>query len=1087
VLGDNAAPELGPHVDVRRVAGGPVPLSIGLAFSSGDDGWAAIIGNTTGELVALRWLTLSSAEPGDVAIQARGLFEFLWPQATDAGPQPTLLIGSTVRRLGDDLRWTVTAHLRRTEEGSWIVRISRDDQVVDIEETGLVEIDVNQEGPEGWVSGDTGNASDFALVAAFVKLANPLTDTVYSYLSTKTVFRSYQFRPLLRLLESPHQRLLIADEVGLGKTIEAGLIWMELDQRSEVNRALVVCPAVLVNKWHEELRRRFDRELRVLDRRSLPELVYLAETDDPRPFHAVVSLESLRSAPELEQLSSLAPRFDLVIVDEAHYLRNSGTRSHALGELLSDWADVLLFLSATPLNLGQEDLFSLLNLLVEEEFSDGTVFIEQMAPNLYLNALGKQLLRQGESPQQLLSYLEEMKQTRFGAITARKPEFALLHDLFEQPHPLDARQIAEARRHLAELNSLSSVVSRTRKVETNEPKIVREAWSIDVEWRPEELGLYQAVNAWARERALQSSGVVGFATQMPLRQAASCLPALCAQLQERHPSLRASDDDFDDFDDAEAFESDETVDESELTLRLSAAMSALGDVDTKFDKFASELQRLRGAGVVQVMVFSFFRRTLGYLAARLTKQGESVRIMDGSVRMNDRIRIMADFRAGKFDILLLSEVGSEGLDFEFCEALVNYDLPWNPMRVEQRIGRLDRFGSPHEKIFIINFHVPGTIETDIFERLYRRIGVFEASIGELEPILRDEINELTRVALDPRLNDQQRQAELLRIETAVETRRQDLKDISEAEASLTGIDAVLIDGFARATEQEGRFVGRTEIRRLLDELFVGTGARFVQPRNGHLELRGTAELRDKVISTGVSGGASLYPLGTLLVRLSDEMPIPVTFDNEEAARTGVELLSLRHPLVIAAVHLTKTAVLRRFATLRVPHAPAGEYFAGLWLLQATGLRPALELWSIAVDLETGQIVDDVGRAVLRACANGDLLDGGPPPPIEQMREALHLAEAELDRRRHREEKERHQANEVLIDSRLRARRDGTELKIRSARNTMAKVTDPGIIRLYQGRIRNLELQAARIESGLDARRGLVMSSEAVAVALVNGC
>ena len=1082
LLGEGKAPEVGPGTDVRRVVGGAVPLAIGLGFNAGEKGWTLIVGEAPGEMTPVRWLNLTSADSNDDAIRARALFEFLWPMAMDAGPQPRFPVGSTVRRYGDDLRWIVKAHLRRTESGSWIVHIVRHDQQADIDETGLVGIERADETPAGWISGDPGDAAAFALTVTFIKLANPLTDTVYAYLSTKTVFRSYQFRPLLRLLASHHQRILIADEVGLGKTIEAGLIWTELDQRSGVKRALVVCPAVLVHKWQEELRRRFDREVQVLDRRGLGALVSLAETDDPRPFHAIVSLESLRTATELEVLSELAPRFDLVIVDEAHYLRNTETRRHALGELLSDWADVLLFLSATPLNLGQNDLYNLLNLLAEDEFSDRNVFLEQLEPNRHFNALAKQLLKQVAAPKTLLRHLDAAANTRFGEIAARRPEFGLLRDILNRDVPLESRHLAEARRYLGELNSLASIVSRTRKAETNEPKVVREVWSIDVDWTPAERALYEIVHAWVRERALLTNGTVGFSTQMPLRHAASCLPAFRALLEERHSYLRASSDDFDDTDDVEAIDSDEPFDEDELTSRLRRAMSELGSVDTKFDRFWTELKRLRGAGVQQVMVFSFFRRSLAYLHRRLAELGESARVMDGSVPMDDRISIMADFRSGKFQMLLLSEVGSEGLDFEFCQAVVNYDLPWNPMKVEQRIGRLDRFGSPHEKIFVINFHVPGTIETDIFERLYLRIRVFEASIGELEPILRDEINDLTRIALDPRLTDDQREVEILRFEAAMETRRHDLEDIAQAEDYLTGIDDLLIDGFERETEREGRFVGRGEIRQLLEDLFAGTGARLVQTRTGPLELRGTAELRDRVISTSVSGGASRYPLGQLLIRLGDEEAIPVTFDNEEAAKTGVELLSLRHPLVLAGVsRLREANDLCRFASLRIDDGPSGDYLAGLWLVQSTGLRPTLELWAVAIELSTGAVVDDVGWALLRAAAKGELRNGERLLPIEQLQEALSLAEAELDQRRKREERERQLANEVLIDGRLRAQQDGINLKVRSAKRTMAKVSQPGIIRLYRGRIRNLELQARRIEHELEAKRGLVMSSEAVAV------
>ena len=141
---------------------------------------------------------------------------------------------------------------------------------------------------------------------------------------------------------------------------------------------------------------------------------------------------------------------------------------------------------------------------------------------------------------------------------------------------------------------------------------------------------------------------------------------------------------------------------------------------------------------------------------------------------------MQDFRSGDFDVLLLSQVGAEGLDFEFCNVLVNYDLPWNPMQVEQRIGRLDRFGQTSEKIFILNMHVPGTIESDIFERLYTRIGVFEQSIGELEPILRDELRSVTKALLDPQLTDAERQDEADRIGVALAERAEQLKELESS-------------------------------------------------------------------------------------------------------------------------------------------------------------------------------------------------------------------------------------------------------------------------------------------------------------------
>ena len=115
-----------------------------------------------------------------------------------------------------------------------------------------------------------------------------------------------------------------------------------------------------------------------------------------------------------------------------------------------------------------------------------------------------------------------------------------------------------------------------------------------------------------------------------------------------------------------------------------------------------------------------------------------------------------DFRSGAFEILLASRVASEGLDFEFCAAVVNYDLPWNPMEVEQRIGRIDRIGQVEKKIGVLNFHTPGTIETDIIERVMERIGIFEHGIGELEPIFDAQWKGVESLLSDFALDPEQR-------------------------------------------------------------------------------------------------------------------------------------------------------------------------------------------------------------------------------------------------------------------------------------------------------------------------------------------
>lgn len=378
--------------------------------------------------------------------------------------------------------------------------------------------------------------------------------------------------------------------------------------------------------------------------------------------------------------------------------------------------------------------------------------------------------------------------------------------------------------------------------------------------------------------------------------------------------------------------------------------------------------------------------------------------------MAERLEIMDSFRAGDFNILLVSEVGSEGLDFEFCNVLVNYDLPWNPMRVEQRIGRLDRFGQQHEKIFVYNFHVPGTIETDIFERLYLRINVFRESIGELEPILRDEASHLQRIALDPALNILQRQAELDRLEVAIEHRRRELDDLRAARAYLAGVDTLLIDGFEEDTRGRGRFVGPRELERYLREFLAdGTHARLkMDKQSSRAEIVGDEVLASRLSRRGGVGGASRYGVAELVRILRDEETIYVTFSNEDASQSNLDLISIRHPLIRAAVrHFNQSPYeLKRFGAVSIRGLGfTGQYGVVVYLAETTGMRPSLELWPVAIHRHTGDVDQDAGFALLASIASGELRDG-EGFPVEEMHRLIAAADAYVSRYQLETEEER---------------------------------------------------------------------------------
>lgn len=212
------------------------------------------------------------------------------------------------------------------------------------------------------------SAAHFLQVYTLIKLNNPLTDNIYAFLSSRTEFNAYQFKPVLKFLNSPFQRLLIADEVGVGKTIEAGIIYTELKARKELERVLIVCPNALMPKWKDEMKSRFDENFEILSSDRLRYIINeITKGIDITNFRGICSLQLLRIEGYLQKLQELRLSFDLVIVDEAHHMRNRG-QSYDLGMYLSINSDAMIFLTATPLQLGNHDFFNLMHLLLPEEF-----------------------------------------------------------------------------------------------------------------------------------------------------------------------------------------------------------------------------------------------------------------------------------------------------------------------------------------------------------------------------------------------------------------------------------------------------------------------------------------------------------------------------------------------------------------------------------------------------------------------------------------------------------------------------------------------------------------------------------------------
>jgi hypothetical protein len=424
------------------------------------------------------------------------------------------------------------------------------------------------------------------------------------------------------------------------------------------------------------------------------------------------------------------------------------------------------------------------------------------------------------------------------------------------------------------------------------------------------------------------------------------------------------------------------------------------------------------------------------------------------------------------------------LDFQFCNVLVNYDLPWNPMQIEQRIGRLDRIGQESEKIFIFNLTIPGTIETDIIGRLYTRIDLFQQAIGDLEPIMRQTMQEIERRVLDPSLSSEQREREIERQAQVIERNRADIKHLEENSGLLTSVGAVEIDGLTKDGPASGRYVGASEVRVLTEFIVPKHGGRVSRERKGIVEITGTPELA-VVLSRAVgnaTGGSALGP--DLFRRLRDGDPIRASYRPIDLP--DVDLISARHPLVRLAVQELADDPLARPQYGRISMGEGNSPFLAIaTLVEGTGLTATREMWVTALDLATGERDESVEERILVGLAEGTLTEPLATQPSPLLRGHLtqlyRVEDARLAGMRHL----RTSDNEALVDARINSQEHTLQIKIRNEVRILGELKatkgDDRIIRLHEGRLRGLQAELDRVKVDLEAKRQLVISSTRVAV------
>lgn len=991
-----------------RVSVADVDLPRGLYWFGGLDDPIAMVVNVGSETATSVAVPIDELRDDDPVRNAWDWGEDLWETA-DGVPTPEFRIGDGVVTRADGRDTRVSA--RKYLGGSWRYEVRLDARTSSVVE-GALEHAPTGGGPVDWVRAQPATVERFGATLTRAKLHSSLTDTVFSFRATRTLFRPYQFKPVLRLLQTGATRVLIADEVGLGKTIEAGLIWTEFEARHSADKVLVVAPSSLVGKWQREMDERFGFELTELDTAGLRKfLEQHSQNRLPRRFRYVTSLERLRKWDGLIELAESPPQLDLVVVDEAHQMRNPGTRSHALGELLGEWADARVFLTATPVNLGEDDLSSMLELLAPEDFDDPHVLALRLEPNEVLHRLEQTLLDRSVTGAQRMEILDELKVMRFGAALLSRPDVPVLRELLAHD-ALEPAEVVEARRYLADLNALSSVITRTRKAEIDDGKAVRQPDTLEITWTEVESAFYAQYVEWCRRRADAIDMPVHFCMQMPLRLASACLPAARAAVLGSAEGWTPRDEDDPD--------AERPTSDLPPHRELLEAAERLGiDVDSKIDQLrpiVADLVRRRK----RTLLFTFSRPTLAYLREHLAGEAR-IAVLHGGVPHEERSRIMTAFRAGDYDLVLANRVASEGLDFEFCSAVINYDLPWNPMEIEQRIGRIDRIGQPEEKIRIVNFYNEETIDEKILTRVLDRIGVFERAIGALEPIIRAEVASLEKVAFSFDLSPEEKDAETDRRLTAIAAQTAEAERLAGAAPDLLVSNDVDVSGLERDLVRAGRYVGQHELAHLVHDWATTTGSPGVRSAGrNRIRVRGNGALAEQVNQVVQRGLRSHAEVRDLVHALREEADIELVLDQEDARTGGGTLLTATHPLVLAAVQ-TPEHRQARFAAVRVVDtegsAPEGSYVVVLAQADSTGDRGSREIWGAAAGLNGREAPSGVVDVLLAGVAGGQLQAAGRAVEAEEIEGPVEIALELLEQRHGIERERRIQESVALVDAR----------------------------------------------------------------------
>jgi len=386
-----------------------------------------------------------------------------------------------------------------------------------------------------------GGPDDLRRILTFEKVKGQLTNIFYSMEASQTDFYAHQFKPVLKFLNSPVGRILIADEVGLGKTIEAMYIWKELQARADARRLLIVCPAMLRQKWQDDLRQRFNIFADIVDAKELlTRTRNCLETQKAQPFVCIASLEGLRPGRNWEEQTVTNPRaelarlfdanpavndfgiFDLAIFDEAHYLRNSSTASNRISRLIRDASRHLVLLTATPVQVHSKNLYQLLQIISPDDFFDQLIFENMLEAN---NPIIRALRFLWSTPPKLRQAKAELKKALASQYLANNRLLQFVCEALLEAEELNEDQRVDLGYKLEKVSLLGQYITRSRKRDVIPNRVRREPQTLIVEFSPLEKEIYDHITKQIKEQTQGKQGVSVFRLISRQRQMSRCMVA----------------------------------------------------------------------------------------------------------------------------------------------------------------------------------------------------------------------------------------------------------------------------------------------------------------------------------------------------------------------------------------------------------------------------------------------------------------------------------------------------------------------------------------------------------------------------------